>query len=756
MKKIKEKLPFIPYLLILLATILRFYHLGMQSLWSDEGNSLALAQVSFAEIASRTAYDIHPPFYYWLLKIWLMLFGYSEFATRSLSAMLGVILVVMIYRLAWQLFDRKVGLIAMWVAMLSPFQIYYAQETRMYMLLAVLGTGCVVMFVGWIEKQNLTYLMGYVIFATMGLYTQYTFPVILIIINVISIAFLWQNKRLLWQWFVVQCIPLIFYMPWLPTAYRQITTWPSLMKEATSFEIAWTIIRYLSFGVSSEVVHYGWVIFFVVLIILGLDLKGFKSISGLSKKGLIILWLFLPISITFILFRPAYLKFLLVASPAFCILMGLGLIRGRNFLVGEGIRVWRDKACFVIILIAIPSFQSLSATYFNPKFQRDNYRGISKFIGAIATHDDAIIIHAPGQQEVISYYYHGNTPIYPLPRTRPINPNETITELELITSKTNRIYGIYWATQEADPDGIIEGWLHQHAFKASDVWFGNVRLVSYAVSGEHNTLPPISVDVRFGKIISLINYTISPDELSIGNILQVGLTWQTDDNITENYTVFIQLLNNANQLIGQRDALPLTPTQQWQPHQLYPDRHGIYIEPGTPPGDYRLIMGLYSVATGNRLPVNTSLDYLELTTISIMHAESPFPIEAFEMQHTLYTPFLLGYDLYKLGYRSQPETAIHIGEAMHVNLYWQKPTNLPQNENIALRVVNRHGDIMATWSGLAAGIHYPMTDWADDEIVRGQYDLFLSGGNSGEYYLEVVFNNQTLAMTKKFTIYDSP
>ena len=127
------------YSLILLAAALRFYRLGAQSLWSDEGNSLTLAQAGLAEIAARTAFDIHPPLYYWLLKLWLALFGRSEFAARSLSAMLGVLLVALIFRLGARFFGPKAGAAAAFMAAISPFQVYYAQEARMYMLLATIS-----------------------------------------------------------------------------------------------------------------------------------------------------------------------------------------------------------------------------------------------------------------------------------------------------------------------------------------------------------------------------------------------------------------------------------------------------------------------------------------------------------------------------------------------------------------------------------------------------------------------------------------
>ncbi len=84
-------------LIFLLALALRGYRLDGQSLWADEGNSAALASRPLAQIAHDSAHDIHPPLYYWLLHGWTRLAGTSEIALRSLSALLGLLLVWLIY-----------------------------------------------------------------------------------------------------------------------------------------------------------------------------------------------------------------------------------------------------------------------------------------------------------------------------------------------------------------------------------------------------------------------------------------------------------------------------------------------------------------------------------------------------------------------------------------------------------------------------------------------------------------------------------
>src|SRR6218665_1653730 len=59
------------------------------SIWFDEAFSVYIAQFNFWDIARYTASDVHPPLYYWLLKIWSSLFGTTELAYRSLSILFG-------------------------------------------------------------------------------------------------------------------------------------------------------------------------------------------------------------------------------------------------------------------------------------------------------------------------------------------------------------------------------------------------------------------------------------------------------------------------------------------------------------------------------------------------------------------------------------------------------------------------------------------------------------------------------------------
>jgi len=167
--------------ILLLALGLRLFNLDAQSLWNDEGTSVAVAQRDLATIARDAAQDIHPPLYYWLLSGWLRLTGPSEFAVRALSAFLGVVLVALVYVLGRLLANRWVGLAAAFLAAINPFQIYYSQEARMYMLLAVLTAATMLALVRFVERDSIPALGVLVLLEAAGLYTHYSFLFVILI-----------------------------------------------------------------------------------------------------------------------------------------------------------------------------------------------------------------------------------------------------------------------------------------------------------------------------------------------------------------------------------------------------------------------------------------------------------------------------------------------------------------------------------------------------------------------------------------------
>jgi hypothetical protein len=78
------------------------------------------------------------------------------------------------------------------------------------------------------------------------------------------------------------------------------------------------------------------------------------------------------------------------------------------------------------------------------------------------------------------------------------------------------------------------------------------------------------------------------------------------------YVVFTHLLGAAHNprtqgpVWGQHDSPPADaglPTSLWAVGEAITDRHLLEVDPGAPPGEYRLEVGMYTPADGRRLAV---------------------------------------------------------------------------------------------------------------------------------------------------------
>ena len=112
--------------------------------------------------------------------------------------------------------------------------------------------------------------------------------------------------------------------------------------------------------------------------------------------------------------------------------------------------------------------------------------------------------------------------------------------------------------------------------------------------------------VNFAGKIALLEVVVDAAQLQPGGQLPVTLTWQGLAPMSEDYTVFVQVLDAADRIIGQVDSWPVQgtfPTSQWTPGETVTDPYLVQLSADLPPGDYRVHAGLYLLATLQRLPV---------------------------------------------------------------------------------------------------------------------------------------------------------
>lgn len=122
-----------PFLLI--GAVLYVLRLGAAPLWYDEAVSQWMAELPFARMIMATAGDTHPPLYYALLSIVQQYLGNSPFVLRLPSAFAALVVIYLAWQIAGEFkLSRAAQIIGVGLLLIIPFQLWFAQEARMYTL----------------------------------------------------------------------------------------------------------------------------------------------------------------------------------------------------------------------------------------------------------------------------------------------------------------------------------------------------------------------------------------------------------------------------------------------------------------------------------------------------------------------------------------------------------------------------------------------------------------------------------------------
>ncbi|MBP8002885.1 MAG: DUF2723 domain-containing protein [Chloroflexi bacterium] len=162
---------------------------------------------------------------------------------------------------------------------------------------------------------------------------------------------------------------------------------------------------------------------------------------------------------------------------------------------------------------------------------------------------------------------------------------------------TNQPAGHYELTVSTTTPSLYCGWLARPRSLCS--------LGQMEISG----IPLPTGATNYNDLIALTAIDVATTTLQSGGELLLDIQWQALAPLNDNYTVFIQVLDANDQIVGQVDSWPVQgthPTGQWQPGEQINDRYTILLKPDLTPGSYRLIVGWYLLATLQRLPILNS------------------------------------------------------------------------------------------------------------------------------------------------------
>lgn len=236
-------------LIFIVAIGLRFAGITFDSMWLDEGYQTMVDAIgvkpealevlnpqpfiySLGEPRSpeallknfRQVDPLCPPLYFLMLNRWMTVFGTTDLPIRAMSAIISIASLAVLYFGTRKLLGPKVALYALLLQTVSPFDITYAQEARMYALVMLTSSiSCISYFLfinaaqkskSWMHK--LGFMLLYSVSTWAYINTHYTGLYVVAFQGLFGTAYSIKHKD--WKLFLHLCagwaLVCLFWLPW--------------------------------------------------------------------------------------------------------------------------------------------------------------------------------------------------------------------------------------------------------------------------------------------------------------------------------------------------------------------------------------------------------------------------------------------------------------------------------------------------------------------------------------------------------------
>jgi 4-amino-4-deoxy-L-arabinose transferase-like glycosyltransferase len=723
--------------ILILAFGLRLARLTFQPLWWDEGYTLYFATSTTEQLITRTAMDIHPPFYYLLLQAWIGLAGPSPFAVRTLSVVIGTLIVALVYLVGRRLFPRPVGLVTAALASVAPFLVYYSQEARMYALVTLLGLISTYLLWELLEGDKhhapRPLLAGaYIAVTCAAMYTLYYGAFIPVFQTLFVLLRARHYGRRVWAWLGGQVLLALLYLPWAVYAGGKLQAYVVGKVEVESYASLGFLpflAKYLSaFSVGHLAPGLEWLAWGALLFLplaLGGGMAAFLGSKGhrASALGLVGLYLAAPLLLGYLVnllypFNPPNVeRLLLLSTPAFLLLVGMGLC----FL---GRRMPWVAAAVALVLVVISAL-SLLVFYTSERYSQDDYRPLISKVDALSGPGDVILCVYPWQIGYFrSYSEIPSASLYSTPSEAwSEDPSLMASELDSLSRRHPRLWLPAYQSLGRMLEGDIEAYLDQHAYRISREWYGTTLLSLYAAGDE----PPMAeFDLGVGDELQLQAIGLSRDPLEAGwGIARVALRWSSAGCLTEEHQLRLRLVGPLGRTWSQSDMqLP-----DLAPLVTVLDRRGLPVPAGAPPGAYSIRLGVYrardqawlDILGGEGQPhgVEISIGGVDVTVPS-----SPPPVDALPIQSSM--DAYLGDDLRFLGYTMGQE-ALQPGGELSLVLFWQARSDVSEDYRSFIQLQGPDGRLWPLQDVPPGSDLYPTSSWTRGQLIRDPRDLTVPG-----------------------------
>ncbi len=403
-------------LILLLAMGLRLYQLSTESVWIDEMLSIQDAQTFHLTLPYMR------PFYYLLLKFW-MLFGNSDAWLRGLSVVFSLGSIYFTYWLGCRIVGKSTGLIAAFLASVSPLFINHAQEIRMYTVISLLSVAGTVALTYTLEQPTYKNLTGWVI-ARIFLILTNANNILILIADAVLLGWKFRKQR---QYLLASGVGLsvisLFFLPILWSLTIGGTSDEFMKKQVedyskpgitqivgmlTQFTVYWPLRNLLqsnqiilnkneltdttlltqlfTIKTLSLLFYAGFTAVLIILLVISL-LNLFSKYPS-ERLAWLATWAILPAGLMlFVSYYKSSIwfpRYLMLVAPYFLILIAAGFVVIWN---------WKKPLAVVIAIAYLIAVTGGLFDYYT-KLYRNDWQGVAQYIYQNQQPNDLILMHS--------------------------------------------------------------------------------------------------------------------------------------------------------------------------------------------------------------------------------------------------------------------------------------------------------------------------------------------------------------------------
>ncbi len=483
-----------------------------------------------------------------------------------------------------------------------------------------------------------------------------------------------------------------------------------------------------------------------------------EAVTTKSSVVFVLLYLLVPIASILLLsysnpkFNPRYL---MLASPAFVLLLAGGLALPFSLTINRS-PLTINHFLRLLSLLSLLSLLTLSAAslrnwFADPAFTKDDWRGAVAYVQSQLQSDEAVVLVSGHAYPAWRYYAPDIEPVR-LPAIETLDVHAVL-DMSVAEQMNTALAGkrgawlVQWQADVVDPNGVTPFLLDTAGDaqpSTASFWglgtpqhyrfFDAVRTTPDAPGAAFPTELPLTaayqgqqLNVNFGNQVELVGYSQPPcDE----PLCPVYLFWRPLQPLAADLKLSAVLFDRYTDVIwsqplDRRLAAYNYPTFRWRPGEVVLSKLEVPADQGTPPGEYRLRLGVYDAATGQALDV---LDvagaaqgrwaWLEPVVAQALVVDGPNGPPAGSATLQVAPEITL---LALAGDRS----AVEPGDPVRIDAWWQAAENPGRNYAVGWQWIDPTGQAHpgGGWTAPTEPT-FPTTQWPTGATVRGQFDIF--------------------------------